>query len=281
MKAKLPKETRELIRKALAEDLGGVGDLTSEALVPAKARARARLIAREAGTLAGVEVAAMVFREVSRSVKAKVLVKDGSAFRAGDVLLEVSGPARAILTAERTALNFCRHLTGIASATAKYVERTKGTRARIYDTRKTTPLLRALEKYAVLCGGGVNHRMGLYDGILIKDNHVQAAGSVKAAVGAARRNRKRRVPIQVECDTLAQLEEALEAGADLVLLDNMPPARLRRAVRLVGGRIPVEASGGINLKTVGAIAKTGVDRISVGAITHSAPQVDLALDFLE
>ncbi|MEW6775704.1 MAG: carboxylating nicotinate-nucleotide diphosphorylase, partial [Bdellovibrionota bacterium] len=238
-----------------------------------------RIVAREPGVLAGVQVAALAFKECDPKIRVQVLKKDGQKFRRGDALLEVNGRAIPILSAERTALNFLRHLTGVATLTAKFVEKTKGTRAKIYDTRKTTPLLRDLEKYAVTRGGGKNHRRGLYDAVLIKDNHVAAAGSVRKAVWQARLRLGPRFPIQVECDTTQEVREALAAGADLILCDNMPPPLLRRVVREVKGKIPVEASGGVNLKIVRAIAKTGVDRISVGAITHSAPQVDLALDY--
>lgn len=277
----LSTQTRKLVRAALAEDLGRRGDLTTKALIPRHQRARACIVARESGVAAGLEVAALAFRECDRSLKVKFLVHDGQPFHAGQALLEVSGKARPILTAERTALNFLRHLCGVATLTSRFAHETKGTRARIYDTRKTTPLLRALEKHAVVCGGGENHRFGLYDMVLIKDNHIAAAGSVGEAVRRARAKSPRGIPVQVECDTLAQVKEALAAKPDLLLCDNMSPAQLRAAVRLVGGRCPVEASGGVKLRTVHAIARTGVDRISVGAITHSAGQIDLGLDFIE
>ena len=277
---KLPAHTRELVRVALAEDLAGVGDLTTNALIPRDAKVKAFVVARENGILAGGEIAAITFAELSVKVRVKQLRKDGTRFKKGDRLIEITGPARPILTGERTVLNFLRHLSGVASATGKFADQCKGTRAKIYDTRKTTPGLRALEKYAVLCGGGKNHRFGLYDAVLIKDNHVEVAGSIEAAVRRAREKSPKGTPIQVECDTLQQVRSALAAAPDMILCDNMPPAKLKQAVAIVGGKCAVEASGGVNLKTVGAIARSGVDRISVGAITHSAPQVDLALDFV-
>lgn len=274
------KQARRLVRMALEEDLAGIGDLTTRALIPKGSEVRAFVVAREAGILAGGPVAALTFAGLSKKVKVRQLKKDGARFKKGDRLLEITGPARPILTGERTALNFLRHLSGIASATGKFADKCKGTKARIYDTRKTTPGLRALEKYAVVCGGGVNHRFGLFDAVLIKDNHIEVAGSVELAVARARKKSPGGTPIQVECDTLAQVRAALAARPDMILCDNMPPAKLKQAVAIVGGACPVEASGGVNLRTVAGIAKSGVERISVGAITHSAPQVDLALDFV-
>ncbi len=278
--ARPPPGTRKLVDAALREDLGRAGDVTSRATLPPDCRARARIVARESGILAGIQTAALVFKRVDSDLRVRILAAEGRRFPKGAALLEVSGGARSILAAERTALNFLGHLCGVATATRAFVERTRGTRARIYDTRKTTPLLRALEKQAVASGGGRNHRMGLYDAVLIKDNHVEAAGSVRDAVRRARRRLGRGIPIQVECDSLSQVGEALDAGADLILCDNMSPGELRRAVRKARGRVPVEASGGITLKTARAVASTGVDRISVGAITHGARQIDLGLDFL-
>ena len=274
------KHTRKLVRAALEEDLAGIGDLTTNALIPKEARVRAYVVAREDGILAGGEIAAITFAELSKKVQVRQIKKDGTRFKKGERLIEIKGPARPILTGERTALNFIRHLSGIATLTGKFADKCKGTRAKIYDTRKTTPGLRTLEKHAVVCGGGVNHRFGLYDAVLIKDNHVEVAGSIEAAVRRARKKSPKGTPIQVECDTLAEVRAAIEAGPDMLLCDNMPPARLKQAVAIVGGRCAVEASGGVNLRTVAGIARSGVDRISVGAITHSAPQVDLALDFV-
>jgi len=281
MQFKVNTQTRRLVKAALAEDLGSRGDITTQALVPPGARAHARIVAREPGILAGIDVAALVFQMTNRWLKIRMLRRDGQRFRAGEAILEVSGRAAPILSAERTALNFLRHLFGIATTTSRFVAKTKNTRAKIYDTRKTTPLLRELEKHAVRCGGGHNHRIGLYDMVLIKDNHILAAGSVREAVMRARRRAPKGTLIQVECDTLAQVREALSVRPDLLLCDNMTTTQLRQVVRLTRGKIPVEASGGVNLKTVAAIAKTGVERISVGALTHSAGEVDLGLDFIK
>jgi nicotinate-nucleotide pyrophosphorylase (carboxylating) len=275
-------ENRRAVQAALAEDLGG-GDVTSLATVPAAARSRAVMRAREPLVVAGLELAVAAFRQLSRSVKIRLHARDGQTVAAGEVLLEVAGPARALLGAERVALNFLQHLSGVASSTAQFVAAVRGTPARILDTRKTMPGWRRLEKYAVTCGGGKNHRLGLYDMILIKDNHLAALrnenpNAVAAAVARARA-RYPRLRVEVEADTLAQVAQAVAAGADIILLDNMTPARLRQAVKLVAGRALTEASGGVTLKTVRAIAATGVDYISVGAITHSARAVDIGLDF--
>jgi nicotinate-nucleotide pyrophosphorylase (carboxylating) len=273
------------LKAALAED-GARRDVTTLATVPASARSRARLVAREAGVAAGLPLFAAAFRVLDPRCRVRLRLKDGRAFKAGAVLAELSGPSRALLSAERVALNFVQRLSGTATLTAAFVARARGTRAAILDTRKTTPVLRALEKYAVLCGGGENHRFNLSDAILIKDNHLTLCGG--SAAEAVRRARKA-FPgrgIEVEVDRLDQLKDALLAGPDIVLLDNMAPARLRPALRLLakarsrrGKRVLSEISGGVTLKSVGRLARLGVDRISVGALTHSARALDLSLEF--
>ena len=264
-----------MIRAALAEDVGP-GDVTSRLTVPADRFARARLVARRDGILAGVDVCRQVFLMLDRSVSFTPRLKDGARFRNGQFLAEIRGRARSILTAERTALNFIQRLSGIATATRRFVDAVRGTRAVILDTRKTIPGWRDLEKYAVRCGGGTNHRAGLYDMILIKDNHIAAAGSITAAL---ERCRSSRLPAEVETQTLADVKEALVAGAKRILLDNMTVAEMKKAVALARGKAKLEASGGISLKNVRRVAQTGVDYVSVGAITHSAPAADIALDF--
>jgi nicotinate-nucleotide pyrophosphorylase (carboxylating) len=267
-----------LVSAALAEDVGS-GDATSRALVEPTAIGAARVEARERLRLCGLEVAAEVFGRCGATLEPRS--EDGSDVEAGQVVAAVRGPARAILEAERTALNFLQRLSGIATLTRSFCAAAADTGAVILDTRKTTPGLRLLEKYAVRCGGGVNHRTGLYDGLLIKDNHIAALGSVKAAVERARRRGPIGLAVQVEVESLEQARAALEAGADALLVDNQPPPRLVEIVGLVAGRIPVEASGGVTLETVREIARTGVDRISAGALTHSATAVDLALEWTE
>ena len=275
-------EIRQAVQAALAEDIG-CGDATTLATVPPAVTARAALVAREALVVAGLEFAAAAFRGLDPAVKIKRLAKDGQRVKAGDRLLQVSGPARALLSAERVALNFVQRLSGIATLTAQYVAAVKGAPVRILDTRKTTPGWRRFEKYAVTCGGGRNHRLGLFDQVLIKDNHLVALRHAPPnAIAAAVRRARKRFPnllVEVEADTLEQVEQAASAGADIILLDNMTPAQLRRAVQRIRGRAKTEASGGVNLKTVRAIARTGVDYISIGALTHSAPAVDIGLDF--
>jgi nicotinate-nucleotide pyrophosphorylase (carboxylating) len=268
----------DLLRRALAEDLGTAGDLTAEATLGPELTCRAEVVARRAGTVAGLEFALRTFPLVDPAIATRALVADGAAVEAGTVLAEVTGPARGVLTAERTALNLLGHLSGIATATAELVAAVEGTGARIADTRKTTPGLRALEKYAVRMGGGVNHRFGLHDAVLVKDNHLAAAGGIRPALAAVRDRVGHLVKIEVEVTSLDQLAELLEVGADVVLLDNMDPATMRRAVEMVDGRMTTEASGGITLESVRAVAETGVDLISVGWITHSAPRLDVALD---
>ncbi len=273
---------RQAVKAALDEDIGP-GDVTSLATVPRSARIRAVMCTREPMVVAGLDLAVAAFRELSRGVKIKMLVRDGQALAAGAVLLEISGPTRAILGAERVALNFIQRLSGVATATAHYVAAVRGTKARILDTRKTTPGWRLLEKYAVACGGGKNHRLGLHDMVLIKDNHLAALRGEKPNAVCAAITRARaaypKLTVEVEADTLEQAGQGAAAGADIILLDNMTAPQLRRAVRLVGGRALTEASGGVNLKTVGNIARSGVDYISVGAITHSVRAVDIGLDF--
>jgi len=267
----------DLIRRALEEDLGRAGDLTSAALIGPEARASGRIVARRSGRLAGLPFALRVFRFLG-GVETRPLRRDGEDTGAGEALAELEGSARAILAGERTALNLLGHLSGIATAAAEAVARVAGAQARIVDTRKTTPGLRALEKYAVRCGGASNHRFGLDDGILIKDNHLRACPSIAVAVAAARAAAGHMVRVEVEVENLDQLGEALQAGADAVLLDNMTPSELRVAVAEVAGRCLTEASGGIGLEDLTAVAETGVDLISLGWITHSAPRLDVALD---
>lgn len=275
-------EIQRAIRLALAEDVGA-GDVTTLATVPADMAATATMVAREILVVAGLALAEAAFRELSQEVQIEHVATDGQTVGKGQVLLQIEGPARAILTAERVALNFLQRLSGVASLTAAFVSAVSGTRAQILDTRKTTPGWRRLEKYAVTCGGGRNHRFGLYDQILIKDNHLAALRNGKpnpiAAAVAGARARYPQLRVEVEAETQEQVLQALEAGADIILLDNMSLAELRAAVHTVAGRARTEASGGVNLSTVRAIAETGVDFISAGALTHSARAVDIALDF--
>ncbi|MDE2265432.1 MAG: carboxylating nicotinate-nucleotide diphosphorylase [Alphaproteobacteria bacterium] len=268
-----------VVRRALEEDLGRAGDITSELVVPSDRRATALLVARKPGTIAGLIVAETAFHLVDPSLVFRFERQDGEDANAGVGLATVEGPARSILSAERVALNFVGHLSGIATATAKLVDAVAGTTTRIVCTRKTTPGLRLLEKYAVRCGGGFNHRFGLDDAALIKDNHIVAASGITHAVTRVRAGLGHMAKIEVEVDSLEQLQEALQLGVDTILLDNMSTADLRRAVELAKGRAILEASGNVTLDTVRAIAETGVDYISSGAITHSAPCLDVALDF--
>ncbi len=275
-------EIRQAVRAALAEDIGG-GDATTLATVPPNLTARAVMRAREPLTVAGLDFAAGAFRELSAKVEIKPVSRDGQRVKSGSALLKISGPARALLSAERVALNFVQRLSGVATLTAQFVAAVRGTRARILDTRKTTPGWRRFEKYAVARGGGTNHRLGLFDMILIKDNHLAALrqeppNAIAAAVARAR-EKFPILKIEVEADTLEQVRQALDAGAKMILLDNMAPAQMRRAVKMAKGRARTEASGGVNLQTVRATARTGVDFISIGALTHSARAVDISLDF--
>jgi nicotinate-nucleotide pyrophosphorylase (carboxylating) len=265
------------VRAALAEDLGEAGDITSAATIPANARATATFGSRKAGTLAGLPLAEAAFRVIDPAISFVAIRHDGDRLVPGDVVARVSGNARAVLAAERVALNYLCHLSGVATATAALVERVKGTRAVILDTRKTTPGLRAFEKYAVVCGGGTNHRIGLYDAILIKDNHIAVAGGVAKAIRAARAHAPG-MKLEVEVGSLAELKEAMAEKPDIVLLDNMSVAEMGEAVATVAGRAKLEASGNVTVDTVAAIAATGVDYISSGWITHSAPALDLGLD---
>lgn len=278
-------EVQALIELALKEDLGALGvDVTSDALVPLDAYAEAHLVAREACQLSGVTVAAEVFRQVDPTLVCEVCLQDGSAVEPMTTVLKIKGAAQRILTAERTALNFIQRMSGVATVTAEYVQRAANSNVMILDTRKTTPALRSFEKYAVVCGGGTNHRYGLFDAVLIKDNHLASWGEVEGKdVGGAVAMARAKYPdlkIEVEVDTVEQLKEALTAKPDWVLLDNMPPSVLRECVALCSGICKTEASGGINLDTIYDVAQTGVDAISVGALTHSAPSIDLALDFV-
>jgi nicotinate-nucleotide pyrophosphorylase (carboxylating) len=275
-------EIRRAVRAALAEDLGS-GDATTLATVPANATAKAVMRAREPLVVAGIQFAEIAFRELSSKIKIQKLFHDGQRANRDETLLKISGSARAILSAERVALNFVQRLSGIATLTAQFVDAIKGTRAKILDTRKTTPGWRRFEKYAVACGGGKNHRLGLFDMVLIKDNHLVVLRDAKpnaiAAAVARAREKFPKLKVEVEADTLAQVAQAADAGADIILLDNMTPTQLRQAVKIVRDRAQTEASGGVNLKTVRAIAGSGVDFISVGALTHSARAVDIGLDF--
>ena len=274
-----------LIDLALAEDLSSTGDLTCQALIPPDQQARVQVASRKAGILSGAPIGRMVFATLDPAVRWESYRHDGDTVAPGTIIAEVSGPLRTLLVGERTMLNFMTHLSGIASLTRTFVDAVAGTRAKILDTRKTLPGWRLLQKYAVRCGGGTNHRMGLYDGVLIKDNHLAAwtqSASIAAAVQAARAKSPRQVSIEVEVDTLEQLQDALEGHPDIVLLDNMPVDMLQTAVKLrdqTAPKVLLEASGGVNLDTVRGIARTGVERISVGALTHSAPALDLGFDW--
>jgi nicotinate-nucleotide pyrophosphorylase (carboxylating) len=277
-----PNEVLNAVRAALAEDVGN-GDATTLSTVPAESRSHALMRARERLVVAGLDFAAAAFRELSPNLEIVASKADGERAQSGEVLLTINGSTRAILTAERVALNFVQRLSGVATAAAQYVEAVRGLRAQILDTRKTTPGWRNFEKYAVTCGGARSHRIGLYDMVLIKDNHLAALKAAEpnpVAVAVLRaRTQYPQLKVEVEADTLEQVSQAVEAGADFILLDNMTPAQLRTAVELVGGRTKTEASGGVNIQTVRAIAESGVDFISVGAVTHSARAVDIGLDF--
>jgi nicotinate-nucleotide pyrophosphorylase (carboxylating) len=276
----LPRGAAALIDAALAEDVGE-GDVSTLWTVPEDRRAEAAIVAKAAGVIAGSEVAAEVFRRVDPGLSVETVAGDGTAVRPGDAVMRIGGSARSILTAERTALNFLQQLSGVATLTRRYVQAIEGTAARVIDTRKTTPGMRLLEKAAVVAGGGANHRVGLYDMVMIKDNHIAAAGGIMAAVEAVRVRNTRGLRVEIETTTLAEVGEALAARVDRVMFDNMDPATMRRAVALAataGERRPeTEASGGITLETIRAFAETGVDFISVGALTHSAPALDLSL----
>ena len=275
----LAPEALALVDAALTEDVGA-GDWTTRWTVPAGRAAHARIVAKAAGVVAGLDVARAVFARVEPALRVEARVRDGDEVRPGDVVLEIDGPARGILTAERVALNFLQRLSGVATLTRAYVAAVEGTGTTILDTRKTTPGMRMLEKAAVRAGGGGNHRVGLHDMVLIKENHIAAAGGITAAVEAVRAANERGLRVEVEATTLAEVEEALAAGVDRILLDNMDPPRLRAAVeaiRAAGAPVEAEASGGVSLDTLREIAASGVDFVSVGALTHSAPALDLSL----
>jgi len=278
--AGLQSAVEEAVARALAEDIGQ-GDITTLWTIPAQARARGYLLSKAEGIVAGLAVARAVFSAFDPELTFRAVARDGDPVHPGQVLGEVWGRARSILTTERTALNFLQRMSGIATLTHRYVEAVRGTKAVILDTRKTAPGLRPLDKWAVRLGGGQNHRMGLYDMVLIKDNHIAAAGGITAAVRRVRdhlRGRREEIQIEVEVKSLAELEEALALGLDRIMLDNMTPQEMREAARMADGRVPLEASGGVNLETVREIAETGVDYISVGALTHSVKALDISLE---
>lgn len=277
-------QVRRIVDRALSEDIGS-GDITTALTVPPSSVSRAQIIARESGVIAGMPVAEMVFRQVAKAYQSEspalhTRAFDGCPISAGQIAAEIEGQTAVILTAERTALNFLQRMSGIATKTAHMLDLIKGTSAKIIDTRKTTPGLRMLEKYAVRMGGGQNHRFGLYDAILIKDNHIQAAGGIKQAIEAAKAGAPHAIQLEVEADTIEQVKQALELGVDMILLDNMAPATLREAVALCKGRAITEASGGITEENVREIAETGVDLISIGALTHSVKALDLSLEIV-
>jgi nicotinate-nucleotide pyrophosphorylase (carboxylating) len=274
-----PLEIEAAVLRALEEDLGRAGDITSTATVPEDANGRAVLAARQGGVISGLPLVVAAFRRLAPEIEIAPHARDGAAIKSGAKLMTISGNARAILGAERTALNFLGHLSGIATATATFAQRIAHTKARVVCTRKTTPGLRALEKYAVRCGGGYNHRFGLDDAILIKDNHVAVAGGIKAVLRRAKQSAGHLVKIEIEVDSLGQLHDVLDVGlADVVLIDNFDLESMRKAVALVAGRLVIEASGGITLDSAAAIAETGVDYLSSGALTHSVQNLDVGLD---
>jgi len=275
-----PWELQKLVKFSLMEDLGS-GDLTTNSIVPPDDVSTGYIIAREAGVVAGLFLARAVFQCLDPVMEFRAGLRDGESMEPGRILAEIKGNTRALLSGERLALNFLQRMSGIASATARLVELISGERARIVDTRKTTPGLRVLEKYAVRVGGGGNHRLGLYDAVLIKDNHIKIAGGIKAAVEKARQGCPHTVKIEVEVEDLDGVEEALAARVDIIMLDNMKPENMRKAVTLVAGRALVEASGGISARNIRDVASTGVDLISVGALTHSVKSLDIGLDLKE
>ena len=272
-----PFELEDLIDRCLREDVG-TGDLTTNSIVPPDATTYGYILVKEGGVVAGLLIAEMVFRRFDPAFEFKPLVRDGDKVTPGCILAEIAGKARAILTGERLALNFLQHMSGIATRTARLVSLMEGSSARIVDTRKTTPGLRAIEKYAVRAGGGYNHRFGLYDGVLIKDNHIKVAGGIGPAVKATRSESPHTVRIEVEVEDLAAVDEALTAGADIIMLDNMVPEKMKEAVKIIAGRALVEVSGGISEENIRAAAVAGVDLISVGALTHSVKALDISLD---
>ncbi len=272
-----PPDCTEIVRQALAEDIG-TGDVTTQLTVDPDLKATAYFIAKQAGIIAGIDVVRQTLLQLDPGALFEIHLEDGENVEPGDTILTATGRAQALLTGERVALNFLQRLSGIATMTSRFVALAVGTKARIVDTRKTTPGLRALEKYAVRVGGGRNHRFGLYDAVMIKDNHILAAGGITAAVERVMAQASHTLSITVECDTLEQVQEAMDAGADILLLDNLPTESLAEAVEMVDGQVMTEASGGVNERTVAEIAQTGVDIISVGALTHSAPALDISLD---
>lgn len=269
-----------IVRRALEEDLGRAGDLTTDLLIAREARARAVIAARESGVISGLIAATLAFRIIDPAIRIEISRDDGSRVLQDQTVATIEGSARALLIAERVALNFVGHLSGVATATHAFVERVSGTRARVICTRKTIPGLRILQKYAIRCGGGLNHRFGLDDAVLVKDNHIAAAGGLDKVMSRLRGQLGPMVKVEVEVDTLSQLDHALALGVDAILLDNMSPVILRQAVEITRGRATLEASGGVTLDSVRAIAETGVDFISSGALTHSARSLDLGLDFV-
>ncbi|HTP90595.1 MAG TPA: carboxylating nicotinate-nucleotide diphosphorylase [Xanthobacteraceae bacterium] len=274
-----PLEIEEAVTRALIEDLGRAGDITSIATVPEDTRGQAIAVARKAGVISGLPLFEQTFRRLSPQIAIEAHIRDGAAIKAGTKLMTITGDARAILAAERTALNYLGHLSGIATATAAFVQRIAHTKARVICTRKTTPGLRALEKYAIRCGGGFNHRFGLDDAMLIKDNHIAVAGGIRAVLNRAKQAAGHLVKIEIEVDSLDQLKEVLDVGlADVVLIDNFDLEAMRQAVAMVAGRLVIEASGGITLDSAAAIAETGVDYLSSGALTHSVQNLDIGLD---
>jgi len=274
-----PLEIEEAVTRALIEDLGRAGDITSIATVPEDTRGQAIAVARKAGVISGLPLFEQTFRRLSPQIAIEAHVRDGAAIKAGTKLMTITGDARAILAAERTALNYLGHLSGIATATAAFVQRIAHTKARVICTRKTTPGLRALEKYAIRCGGGFNHRFGLDDAMLIKDNHIAVAGGIRVVLNRAKQAAGHLVKIEIEVDSLDQLKEVLDVGlADVVLIDNFDLEAMRQAVAMVAGRLVIEASGGITLDSAAAIAETGVDYLSSGALTHSVQNLDIGLD---
>jgi nicotinate-nucleotide pyrophosphorylase (carboxylating) len=275
------KNLSSLIKSALNEDNAGK-DITSSLFIPAAAKARADIIAKQAGIICGMEMIREIYRKIDKRCRVRLYAKDGLKVRGHKVIAEISGPARSVLAGERTVINFLQHLSGVATLTNKYVELAKGTGTKIYDTRKTLPGMRALEKYAVTCGGGTNHRQNLGEMALIKDNHLKLIGDPAAAVRKVR-SEHRNLIIEVECETLGQVRKMIESGANIIMLDNMSRSQLRKAVKLIrttGKGVKIEISGGVNLKTVRGLARLGADRISVGAITHSAPALDISMEII-
>lgn len=274
----IPLQVKRLIRQALSEDIGD-GDITTRATIPQDHESEAELVAKGSFVVAGLPFVAEVFRAVDRTARFEPLVEEGSKVAKSSSIARLSGKTASLLQGERVALNILQRLSGIATLTGKFVEKTEGLACEVLDTRKTTPGMRFMEKYAVRMGGGTNHRMGLYDGMLVKDNHIRAAGGIRKAVKLAKKAARRGMKVEVEAETLEQVKEALEAGADIIMLDNMSPADMKRAVKLAKGKAKLEASGNVTLKNVREIAETGVDYISVGALTHSAPAADISMRF--